>query len=32
MDDGLVVEEGTPAEVIGAPRHERTRAFLSKVL
>jgi polar amino acid transport system ATP-binding protein len=32
MDDGLVVEEGAPAEVLGKPRHERTRAFLSKVL
>ncbi|MCH8613510.1 amino acid ABC transporter ATP-binding protein [Arsenicicoccus dermatophilus] len=30
MDGGVVVEEGTPAEVIGAPRHERTRAFLSR--
>ena len=26
------VESGPPAEVLGAPRHERTRAFLSKVL
>ena len=32
MDDGVVVEAGTPAEVLGNPRHERTRAFLSKVL
>ncbi|ADH69086.1 MULTISPECIES: amino acid ABC transporter ATP-binding protein [Nocardiopsis] len=32
MDDGLVVESGTPAEVLSNPRHERTRAFLSKVL
>jgi polar amino acid transport system ATP-binding protein len=32
MDDGIVVESGPPAEVFGAPRHERTRAFLSKVL
>jgi polar amino acid transport system ATP-binding protein len=32
IDAGVVVESGTPAEVIGAPRHERTRAFLSKVL
>ena len=32
MDDGIVVESGKPAEVLGAPRHERTRAFLSKVL
>ncbi|MGQ0520181.1 MAG: amino acid ABC transporter ATP-binding protein [Actinomycetota bacterium] len=32
MDGGLVVEEGPPAEVLGAPRQARTRAFLSKVL
>jgi polar amino acid transport system ATP-binding protein len=32
MDDGVVVEQGPPAQVLDAPRHERTRAFLSKVL
>ncbi|KAA2266578.1 amino acid ABC transporter ATP-binding protein [Solihabitans fulvus] len=32
MDDGLVLEQGPPAQVLDAPRHERTRAFLSKVL
>jgi polar amino acid transport system ATP-binding protein len=32
MDDGVVVETGRPAEVLGNPRHERTKAFLSKVL
>jgi len=32
MDDGVVVEAGPPAEVLGSPRHERTRSFLSKVL
>jgi polar amino acid transport system ATP-binding protein len=32
MDAGLVVEAGTPAEVLGSPREERTREFLSKVL
>jgi polar amino acid transport system ATP-binding protein len=32
MDGGVVVEEGAPGEVIERPRHERTRAFLSKVL
>jgi polar amino acid transport system ATP-binding protein len=32
MDEGIVVESGKPAEVLGSPRHERTRAFLSKVL
>ncbi|WP_371779309.1 amino acid ABC transporter ATP-binding protein [Streptosporangium subroseum] len=32
MDEGRVVERGTPAQVLDAPRHERTRLFLSKVL
>ncbi|WP_019812746.1 amino acid ABC transporter ATP-binding protein [Saccharomonospora saliphila] len=32
MDDGAVVEQGPPARVIGAPSHERTRTFLSRVL
>ncbi|WP_166138740.1 amino acid ABC transporter ATP-binding protein [Nocardioides ochotonae] len=32
MDDGVILEEGDPAEVLAAPQHERTRSFLSKVL
>jgi polar amino acid transport system ATP-binding protein len=32
MDGGVVVEAGDPREVLSNPRHERTRAFLSKVL
>jgi polar amino acid transport system ATP-binding protein len=32
IDAGVVVEAGSPAEVLEAPREERTRAFLSKVL
>ncbi|MFF4488575.1 amino acid ABC transporter ATP-binding protein [Streptomyces sp. NPDC001544] len=32
MDGGRIVEQGTPADVLDRPRHERTRAFLSKVL
>jgi polar amino acid transport system ATP-binding protein len=32
MDAGVVVESGDPRSVITAPQHERTRAFLSKVL
>ena len=32
MDDGVIVEEGVPAEVLANPQHERTQAFLSKVL
>ncbi|HEX4655269.1 MAG TPA: amino acid ABC transporter ATP-binding protein [Mycobacteriales bacterium] len=32
MDDGVVVEAGPPRDVIADPQHERTKAFLSKVL
>jgi polar amino acid transport system ATP-binding protein len=32
MDGGVVVESGRPADILDSPRHERTRAFLSKVL
>ncbi|HEY2311993.1 MAG TPA: amino acid ABC transporter ATP-binding protein [Streptosporangiaceae bacterium] len=32
MDDGMVVESGRPREVLASPSHERTKAFLSKVL
>ncbi|MFE0190016.1 amino acid ABC transporter ATP-binding protein [Streptomyces sp. NPDC059008] len=32
MDGGVIVEEGTPEQVVGAPRHERTRTFLARVL
>ncbi|MER8183702.1 amino acid ABC transporter ATP-binding protein [Kitasatospora sp. NPDC094015] len=32
MDGGVVVEQGPPAEVLDHPQHERTRAFLAKVL
>jgi polar amino acid transport system ATP-binding protein len=32
MDTGVIVEHGPPEEVREHPRHERTRAFLSKVL
>ncbi|MFF7355555.1 amino acid ABC transporter ATP-binding protein [Streptomyces filipinensis] len=32
MADGRIVEQGPPGEVLGAPREERTRAFLGKVL
>ncbi len=32
MDGGVVVEQGPPAELFGAPKHERLRDFLSKVL
>jgi polar amino acid transport system ATP-binding protein len=32
MDEGRIVEAGVPREVLANPRHERTQAFLSKVL
>ncbi len=32
MDEGVVVEAGTPRDVITNPQHERTQLFLSKVL
>ena len=32
MDGGVVVESGDPRQVLTAPQHERTQAFLSKVL
>ena len=31
MDGGVVVEEGTPQEVIDHPKNERTRQFLNKI-
>jgi len=32
MDEGVIVEEGPAAQVIGAPREERTQVFLQRVL
>ncbi len=32
MDGGVVVEGGDPREVLANPQHDRTKAFLSKVL
>ncbi|HEY7176374.1 MAG TPA: amino acid ABC transporter ATP-binding protein [Micromonosporaceae bacterium] len=32
MDGGVVVESGPPRDIIAKPQHDRTRAFLSKVL
>ena len=32
IDGGIVVESGHPRDVLSNPQHERTRAFLSKVL
>ena len=32
MDDGRIIEEGTPEHFFTAPREERTKQFLSKIL
>jgi polar amino acid transport system ATP-binding protein len=32
MDEGLIVEQGTPAELIASPRSERTKKFLHLVM
>ena len=32
MDDGVVVEAGPPRQILSDPQHDRTKAFLSKVL
>ena len=32
MDEGLVVEEGAPSELLQSPQQERTKAFLSRIL
>ncbi|MFD8212405.1 amino acid ABC transporter ATP-binding protein [Streptomyces sp. NPDC059697] len=32
LDEGRVIEQGSPTEVLDHPAHERTRDFLSKVL
>ena len=32
MDDGMLIEEGTPEQIFTAPREKRTQSFLSKIL
>ncbi|GIP55984.1 amino acid ABC transporter ATP-binding protein [Paenibacillus vini] len=32
MDQGIIMEQGTPQEVFGSPKNQRTKDFLSKVL
>lgn len=32
IDEGIIQEMGTPQDIFGSPKNERTRAFLSKVL
>ncbi|MBP3470485.1 MAG: amino acid ABC transporter ATP-binding protein [Lachnospiraceae bacterium] len=32
MDEGMILEEGTPEQIFGDPHNDRTKEFLSKVL
>jgi polar amino acid transport system ATP-binding protein len=32
MDQGTIVEEGSPEQIFSAPQHDRTRLFLSRIL
>jgi glutamine transport system ATP-binding protein len=32
MDEGQILEEGSPESIFQSAQHERTRAFLSKIL
>lgn len=32
MEDGSVIEEGSPSTILSEPRHPRTKAFLSRVI
>ena len=32
MDQGVIVEQGAPKQVLDAPKQERTRRFLGQVL
>jgi len=32
MDQGVIAEQGTPAEVLGSPKHERLKSFLRSML
>jgi len=32
MDEGQIVEEGTPDQIFSAPTQQRTKDFLNKVL
>ena len=32
LDEGVILEEGTPAEIFGAPREPRTQQFLQRIV
>jgi cystine transport system ATP-binding protein len=32
LDGGVIVEQGAPAQLFTAPKHERTQRFLTRIL
>ena len=32
LDEGVILEEGPPEQIFGAPREPRTREFLARVI
>jgi putative lysine transport system ATP-binding protein len=32
MDQGVIVEQGSPEDIFNNPKQERTRAFLSRII
>jgi polar amino acid transport system ATP-binding protein len=32
LDGGVILEEGTPEQIFSAPREERTREFLARII
>jgi ABC-type polar amino acid transport system ATPase subunit len=32
IDEGVIVEQGPPQQIFEAPRHDRTKRFLSQIL
>ena len=32
MDGGIILEDGTPEEIFNHPKHERTKAFLTRAM
>ena len=32
MSDGIIAEEGAPEQIFGAPKLQRTKEFLSRIL
>ena len=32
MDDGVILEEGTPSQIFNNPKNDRTKKFLSRII